>query len=75
MGLNPSMNRVIEPAMADDRFDFFIGSMHTLDNQDVASTIRRMTGDFLDYYLHYYEEMFPRFGKTAADVGGEVGVR
>lgn len=58
MGLNPDMNRVIEPALADDRFDFFIGSMHTLDNQDVASTIRRMTGDFLDYYLHYYEEMF-----------------
>lgn len=56
MGLNPDMNRVIEPAMADDRFDFFIGSMHTLDNQDVASTVRRMTGDFLDYYLHYYEE-------------------
>lgn len=64
MGLNRSMNHLIEPTMADDRFDFFIGSMHTLDDEDIASTLRRMNGRFLDYFLHYYEEMFENIKAT-----------
>ena len=64
MGLNRSMNHLIEKTMADDRFDFFIGSMHTLDDKDIASTLRKMDDDFLNYFLHYYEEMFENIRST-----------
>lgn len=64
MGLNRSMNHLIEKAMTDDRFDFFIGSMHTLDGEDIAFTLRNMDDGFLKYFLHYYEEMFENMEST-----------
>lgn len=45
MGLNLEKNHWIEAAMKDDRFDYFIGSLHTVDNQDVASTLYTYKGD------------------------------
>lgn len=57
MGLNLEKNDWIEAAMADDRFDYFIGSLHTMDNQDVASTLRRYQGDLKVFYRNYYEAM------------------
>ena len=57
MGLNLTKNDWIEAAMKDDRFDYFIGSLHTVDNQDVASTLYRYKGDLKVFYRNYYDAM------------------
>ena len=57
MGFNLKKKDWIENAMADDRFDFFIGSLHTLDDKDVAGTLRSGAVDLRSYYKAYYDAM------------------
>ncbi|MDY6045368.1 MAG: histidinol-phosphatase HisJ family protein [Peptoniphilus sp.] len=54
MGLNPSLNSIIEPMMDDERFDYFIGSLHTLKDRDIASAMRAWDGPLERYYKEYY---------------------
>lgn len=57
MGLNLEKKDWIEAAMTDDRFDYFIGSLHTVDNEDVASTLYTYKGDLKPFYKNYYDAM------------------
>lgn len=65
MGFNLKKNDWIEDAMTDDRFDFFIGSLHTLDDKDVASAMRNSTGDLRSYYKAYYDAMVAAVENTS----------
>lgn len=64
IGLNPSLNSIIEPIMDDARFDFFIGSLHTLNDADIASSVRHLNDGFSDYYDAYYRAMLEAVEKT-----------
>ena len=64
MGLNLRKNDWIESAMADDRFDYFIGSLHTVDNKDVASTLYTYKGDLKPFYKNYYDAMVEAAANT-----------
>ena len=66
LGFNIKKNDWIEAAMADDRFDFFIGSLHTVDDQDVATTLRQGGAvDLHSYYRKYYDAMVAAVENTS----------
>ncbi len=64
MGFNVKKNDWIEEAMTDDRFDYFIGSLHTLDDEDVAMTLAKMDGDLQPYYTRYYDTLLEAVRNT-----------
>ncbi|MDQ0508666.1 histidinol-phosphatase (PHP family) [Peptoniphilus ivorii] len=64
IGLNLNVKTMMEELMENLDFDFFIGSIHSLDEEDIATVLRRSTPDIESYYTHYYETMLENIETT-----------
>lgn len=64
IGLGPDISYWMDEFMEKSPFDFSIGSIHSLDGEDIALNKEHLTQNPASYYQKYYETMFTCVKKT-----------